>query len=186
MANTIKILVDAVDQASAPVGTIADKFKALGSTAGIAGLAVGAGMAAFDAIGTSIGSAVGFLEGAVTAASNDEASMASLTTALKDNVVGWDGNSKAIEDVITSRLKLGFSDVEQQASLALLVAKTGDASKALEIERAAMDLARLKGIDLATATNAVSMGMSGSGKALKALGINVKDYATSTEILGAI
>ena len=49
-----------------------------------------------------------------------------------------------------------------------------------------MDLARLKGIGLAEASKAVALGMGGSGRALKELGIDVKDYANETEILAAI
>jgi hypothetical protein len=162
------------------------KLKGLGAAGGVAGFGVAAGMAAWNALGTSISGVVDFMGDAVNAAMEDEASQAKLRTALEANVKGWDGNTAAIEKVLTSRMKLGFSDDEQRASLAVLVARTGDVTKALDIQRAAMDLARLKGIDLAAASKAIAMGMSGSGKALKELGINVKDYANANEILSAI
>ena len=166
--------------------SFASKLKVAFGTGGVIGVGVAAGTMAFHELGASVEGAIGFMEGAVKAAADDEASQARLQTALTENAKGWDGNTAAIEDVLKARMKLGFSDDEQRASLAILVAKTGDVTQALDIERAAMDLARLKGIDLAAATEAISKGMSGQGRALVDLGIKVKDYATANEILMAI
>jgi hypothetical protein len=167
-------------------GSFDAKLKGLGMAGGIAGFGIAAGAKAFDMLGMSVSKAVDFMGDAVNAAMEDEASQAKLRTALEANVKGWDGNTKAIEDVITSRMKLGFSDSEQRDSLAVLVARTGDVTSALKIQGAAMDLARLKGIDLGAASKAIALGMGGQGRALKELGINVKDYANANEILAAI
>jgi hypothetical protein len=162
------------------------KLKGLGAAGGVAGFGVAAGMAAWNALGASVHGAIQFMDDAVHAAMEDEASQVKLQAALTANVKGWDGNTAAIEKVIKSRMNLGFSDEDQRASLAVLVAKTGDVTSALQIQGAAMDLARLKGIDLAAASKAIALGMGGQGRALKELGINVKDYANANEILAAI
>jgi hypothetical protein len=188
--ETGKFEVDAANAADKAGATMGQKLtaslKRSWDSGGALGVGIAAGAMAFNAFGASIQGAVGFMGDAVNAAMEDEASQAKLRTALEANVKGWNGNTDAIEKVLKSRMKLGFSDEEQRASLAVLVAKTGDVTQALEIQGAAMDLARLKGIDLAAASKAIALGMGGQGRALKELGINVKDYASGTEILAAI
>jgi len=191
MANTVRIGVQATGagKASSDIDKLRDKFEKL-QKGGAKGFAIGAGAvaagAAIAALGMAVSKAGDILSDATAAALEEEVSIQKLGTALKANVRDWDGNTKAIEDVLKARMKLGFSDDEQRDSLAILVARTGDVTKALDIERAAMDLARLKSIPLAEATKAISMGMMGTGRALKELGINVKDYANGQEILTAI
>jgi hypothetical protein len=150
------------------------------------GLGLGAGMSVFSALTDAARRAGAFIGDAIGAATADEASQAKLTAAIRANTVGWDGNSAAIEGVLKARMNLGFSDDEQRDSLAVLVAATGSVTTALDVQRTAMDLARLKGIDLAAASKAVALGMGGQGRALKELGINVKDYTTKQEVLAAI
>jgi hypothetical protein len=190
MPNKVVINIVGQDDVSAKLKAIRAEFDDTSSSKGwqsiVQGAAMGIGMAAWNAIGGSIqGVASGAMD-AVNAFAADEASISTLTASLQANVKGWDGNTKAIEDVITARMKLGFDDVDQRASLALIAAKTGDVTEALNIERAAMDLARLKGIDLASSSKAIVMGMEGSGKALKELGINVKDYTNKADVLTAV
>ena len=55
----------------------------------------------------------------------------------------WDGNIDAVEEVIDARQALAFADDEQRDSLQQLVSVTGDVNKALDLQRTAMDLARL-------------------------------------------
>jgi hypothetical protein len=191
VANTIRIGVQATGtaKASSDIDKLRDKFEQL-QKGGAKGFAIGAGAvvagAAIAALGIAVSKAGEFIGDATQAALEEEVSIQKLGTALRANVKDWDGNTAAIEDVLKSRMRLGFSDDEQRESLAILVARTGDVTKALDIQRAAMDLARLKGIGLAEASKAISMGMSGSGRALKELGINVKDYSSAQEILTAI
>ncbi len=191
MANVVRIAtqVTGVGKASSDVDNLRDKFAKLqkqGAKGFAIGVGVAAGAAALNLVGDAAGMAADALGDAARAAMEDEASQSKLSTALHANVKGWDGNTDAIEKVLKARMKLGFSDDEQRDSLAVLVAKTGDATEALNIQRVAMDLARLKGIDLAEATKAISLGMMGQGRALKELGINVKEMTDKTEVLGAI
>jgi hypothetical protein len=187
-----KVIINIVgqDDVSAKLKEIRSQFDTTSSSPGwksiMQGAAMGVGMAAWNALGGAVSGAESFLKDTVQSAMDNEASIAKLKTSLMDNVPAWDGNTEAIGKVLEARTKLGFSDTEQQDALAILVARTGDAAEALKIEAVAMDLARLKGIDLDAATKAISMGMMGSGKALKELGINVADYTDKTEVLGAV
>lgn len=123
---------------------------------------------------------------AVAAAREDEASQQKLASSLKANVPAWDGNTSAIEATLAARMRLGFSDDEQRDSLAHLVAATHDSTKALEIQRTAMDLARFKGISLGDATEALTKVEAGSYRILKSLGIVLKDGATAQDALTAV
>lgn len=150
------------------------------------GLKLGAGISAFGALDTAISSTIGFLGDAVRAAREDEESQTRLGAALRANVPNWDGNTAAIERTLESRMRLGFSDDEQRKSLAVLVVATNDVNKALDLQSAAMDLARLKGISLEEASNALIKVEGGQYRLLKALGIQLPKNATATEALAAV
>jgi hypothetical protein len=191
MANNVRIGVSApgAKQASSEMDQLRDKFSKL-KAEGAKGIAIGAGAAAtakaFDLVGTAITGVVGFLGDAAAAAREDEESQSRLRASLQANIEGWDGNTDAIEKVIAARQQLGFTDEEQRTSLAILVAATHDYNKALEVQRTAMDLARLKGISLAEASSALTKVEGGQFRALKALGIVLKDGATATDALAAV
>lgn len=148
---------------------------------GLIGLGAGVGIATL-----AMGKLVNVMGDAVAAAIEEEKSISKLDAALRANVKGYDGNTKAIEDTLASRMRLGFADDEQRDSLALLIAATGDYNKALTIQRTAMDLARLKGISLAEASSALIKIENGQFRALKALGIQLPKNATATEALAAV
>lgn len=170
--------------------TLHSKLAGLTSSSGfqsmILGVGMGAGMMAWNAVQNAMTGVVGALQGAVQSAIEAEQSQTRLVGAIEANVKGWDGSTAAIQRVIAARFALGFTDEEQKNALTLLVTKTGDVSKALDIERVAMDLARLKGIDLAQASKAIVMGMEGQGRALIELGIKVGDFTNTSEVLAAV
>lgn len=121
-----------------------------------------------------------------TSALDDEASISRLSAALQANVPAWNGDTSAIEARIKASERLGFSDAEQRDSLARLVAATHDSTQALVLEKTAMDLARFRRIDLATASTALTLVEGGVYRSLKSLGIVLKDGATQTEALAAV
>lgn len=155
------------------LGGVADVLGGLGKVAGLA------------AIG-GIGLVVTGLIGATKAAADEEKGIKRMDAALRANIKGWDGNSSAIEDVISQRENLAFSDDDLRASLSSLVVGTHDVSKALELQSTAMDLARLKGISLEDATKLVMKASQGNAGAVKKMGIEVAKGAKGTEILAAI
>jgi hypothetical protein len=186
--GTPKIIIDILGdstkftKATKDAQTTAQKF----STSIKQGLGIGAGIGAFGLLTNAISGTVDFLGDAVKAGMEEEASIQKLTTSLQANVPAWDGRTDAIERTMKAQLALGFSDDEQRDSLALLVVATHDVSKALDIQRTAMDLARLKGISLADASAALIKIEGGQFRALKALGIVLKEGATQTDALAAV
>lgn len=123
---------------------------------------------------------------ATRAAIADEESVNRLRASLKANIPAWDGNIDAIERNITAQQELGFADEELRDSLTVLVGATRDVTKAQSIMGTAMDLARFKGIDLRTASEALIKVEGGHYRALAQLGIKLREGATSTEALAAV
>lgn len=185
--NVVRIRASLDDKVSGSLAQMRDKFDTLGKSKGfqsiVSGVGLGIGVAAWSMASSKI---VDVLGDATQAALDEEASIQKLGTALRANVKDWDGNTAGIERVLKARMTLGFSDDEQRDSLAKLVAATGDATKALDIQRTAMDLARFKGISLAEATDALTKVEAGSFRILKGLGIELKANATQTEALAAV
>lgn len=67
--------------------------------------------------------------------------------------------------------------------MAKLLQRTGSLTEATKLNAVAMDLARAKNMDLATATTLVGQVLSGNGKVLKQYGIDIKDTASPLEAL---
>ena len=128
----------------------------------------------------------GFVGDSVKAFNAQQESISGLTASLRANVPAWNGDTSAIEAVIKAQEKLGFTDTEQRDSLKLLLAATHDVTEAQQIQSVAMDLARFKHIDLATATEALTKVEAGSYRILKGLGIELAKGATQTEALAAV
>ena len=116
----------------------------------------------------------------------DEQVHARLKAALIANVPAWDGNEAALTKNINASERLGFTNDQLEASFATLATATHDMGKATELQAAAMDLARLKGIDLQTASEALVKVEGGHYRMLQSLGINLKANATQQEALTAV
>lgn len=190
MANEVRIRASVDDKVSGSLTRMRDKFDNLGKSGGfkalVQGVGMGAGMSAYNLMLGAVTGVTNAIGDSISAAIAEEASIAKLGTALKANIPNWNGNTDAIEKTLSARMKLGFADDEQRESLALLVAATNDSAKALDLQRTAMDLARLKGISLADASAALIKVEGGQFRLLKSLGIELKDNATQTEALAAV
>lgn len=92
-------------------------------------------------------------------------------------------NRGAILQAADAAIKLGFDDEDTALSITKFYQRTKDMTTAIELNKTAMDLARAKSIDLASATNLVNLALSGSGRALMQYGISIKDAATPLEAL---
>ncbi len=152
--------------------------KSLSQTAKVAGGAI-IGAFAVDAI-------VDFASGVISAAAEEEAGIKKLTVAISENDRAWDGNIAKVEEVIDARERLAFSDGEQRDSLARLVSVTKDLDRALELQRVAMDLARLRGMNLVDAGELIGKVYGGNTGILSRYGIQLRKGATSTEALAEI
>lgn len=185
--STLGIIIKAKDFASAELGKLSGELgkvedKSKGAGKGLAGLSpIAAGVVA-----GGVTLLVGGLLKAGQAAVDEQVNIAKLDQALKTNVKGWKGNTDAIEAQISQRERLAFSDDELRSSLAKFVTITGDVTRAQEMQALAMDLARAKGIDLATATDAIGKASQGSTRPLKDLGVEIDDSRTAAENLAAL
>ena len=190
MGNVLRFSTELDDNVSKKLKGISKAFDKMGGPGSGASFFGNVGAKAvargFSLIDTAASAVVNVLGDALQAAMEEEVSVRKLDAALRANVKSWDGNTAAIEKVLTARMELGFSDDEQRSSLALLVVATNDVNKALDIQRTAMDLARLTGTDLDTATKALIKTEDGGFRLLKSLGIQIDENATSEEALTAV
>jgi hypothetical protein len=109
-----------------------------------------------------------------------------LNTALKDNIPNWGGDTRAINEGIDARKQMGFSDVQLMTSLSALLPFTKDVGQAFNLQSIAMDLARGKSIDLATASSVIGRVFEGHIGILSRYGIAVEKGATATQALAQI
>ena len=91
-----------------------------------------------------------------------------------------------LEDQADSNVSLGFALSDSNASLMQAFTATKNVNEAMQVNAAAMDLARAKNIDLGTATNQVILAMNGQGRALATYGIQIKDGLSGMEALNAV
>lgn len=176
-------------QTEQSVRSVRGMFADLGKDAKssiLAGVGLGAGVTAFAALGSAASAAGDFIMGSVKAAAEEEVGIRRLTVAIEENVAGWDGNIEAIERVIDEREKLGFADGEQRDSLAVLTSVTKDHNKALDLQRTAMDLARLRGMSLGAASELLGKVYAGNLGILSRYGIQLARGTSATEALAEI
>lgn len=183
----VEIVGDASKFNSATSGAITKAEGLGGSLKNIGkGIAVGAGVAAFGLLTGAMDIAIGTLGAMDQAFKDDEVSQTKLAQALKNNIPNWSGSTKAVEEYASAQGKLGFTDDEVRDSLGQLIGITHDLTKAQELNTLAQELARAKGIDLATASDIVTKAAQGNGKALKGLGIDIKGATDAAGMLDAI
>jgi hypothetical protein len=130
------------------------KVASIAATAALGGLAIG-------------------LEKSVHAAMEGQVSEAALDTALQRTHQSLKAMTPALEAASAAGRKLGFTDDETRTSLAKLEIATGSTKKSITDLALAEDIARLKHVDLDTATKMLTGTLAGSSRAAKQLGISV-------------
>lgn len=119
-------------------------------------------------------------------AREEQVGIARLTTAIRENDKVNTTGIEGVEEAIDARQRLAFADDEQRESLAPLIAVTQDSAKALELQRVAMDLSRLKGIDLRTSSELLGKVYAGNIGILSRYGIQLAKGTTATEAIEEI
>lgn len=164
-----------------------DKVAGKGGSASLFGNVAAKGVAmGFNLIGDAIGGVTNALGDALAMAQEDQVSQERLRVALENNVRAWDGNTAAVEEYVDAQTARGFADDQTREGLGQLVGITHNVVEAQNLLIVAEDLARAKGLDLATATDIVTKAAQGNGKALKALGIETAGATDATSLLNAI
>lgn len=170
----------AIKGAGSDATTLQGKLGAIGK-----GVALGAGIGAFNLLSGAVTGVIDRLDEAHQAFLQDQAGQEQLAGALERNIPNWDGNRQGAEAYAAAQGALGFADDEVRASLGQLVGITHDLTEAQNLNSLAQDLARAKNLDLAQATDIVTKAAQGNGKALKGLGVDVTGAKTAADFLAA-
>lgn len=166
-----KKLNAALDDASGQVQGFGAKLGGLGGAAaalGAAGAVVAVGAAVVDL---------------TKAAAADAAEQARLEAAIAASGAATGDWKAQIDQAISAGQSLAFTDTEIRDAMVPLVGATGDVAEAQGLLATAQDLARLKGIDLATASDAVAKAHAGNETALaRMIGVSGQGLS-ATEVL---
>lgn len=185
--NVLEIIIKAKDLASKTiedVGKTAEKqgnkfaemskqFAAAGAV--LTGVGVGAGLMIKD-----------WAEKAGEAEAQMAVSNSYLINASKEMGTSFEGLQGIVAETSKKMIQLGFDDEDTSVAFSKLIAITGDTKVAQDALSASLDLARLPGKNLESATKAINLAMQGSPKLLKEFGIEVSDNASKQEVLQAI
>ncbi len=187
-SEVLSLILRAKDEMSKEVQKAAKSLRT--DLKGAAGVASGAlkelGRIAMMGAAIGIGALGGAIALGVRGLQDEEVSTAKLTASLKANIAGWDGNTAAIERATQAGMAKGYDDDDLRNSMATLVAVTKNEADALNVQTIAMDFARLKGIDLQTASDLLGKVYGGNVGILSRYGIQLKEGATATEALAAM
>jgi phage-related protein len=181
MAETreLQLLITAKDETQAQLKNVGATLDSLQPA--FKALAVGGGIA-FGAISAGVMSSLSAFSDAQAETSKVNAIMNTLSDSVGKSLgKNLQGVKDDINNVSQKMIALGFDDEDTATSLARLTQSTGDYKQALDLHNMAMDLARYKNVDLATATSALMKMNSGSMRELKMLGIEVDDTTTKQD-----
>lgn len=123
------------------------------------------------------------LHESAAAASEDQTAMAKLNQAWIDTNQHGAGLQQTLKGLQEQGNQLGFSTADVTTTYASLTEAGLNQKQVMEALPSIYDLARAKGIDLATATKAVIMGMQGQGKALKDLNVLMPPAVSQTKAI---
>lgn len=121
---------------------------------------------------------------AVASAAKDAAAEEAIFNDAMTNATGASADyNAALEDTINASMRLAFTDTETRKALASLTTATGDAAVSQELLAGAQDIARMAGVDLETATDAVAKAYAGSDAALTRMLPGLEKGATAQETI---
>ena len=156
---------------------------------GLKGASQRAGMGikiAFAAAGIAIVAATKFITDATKAAMEEEKINKRLIGVLKSRKMATQESSAAIMKQVEAGKKLAFSSDEIKSSLAAIIPFAKDTTQAINIQKAAMEIAAAQNISLGKASTIVSRAFIGQGKSLAKLGIQTtKTEKVTTRVLVA-
>ena len=152
--------------------------SALGTAAGFIGAQV---------LTKGFNSVSGAIKETLALAQAEETGIAQLGASVKSTGADWNEASDAIEKYLASELeRTALDDGDGRESLSRLTNATGDYRKAIELLPIAQDLARAKGMDLASASEIVGKVAAGNTGILGRYGIELGEGATATEALAVM
>ena len=184
--RTTTLAVILKDGASKGMRELNKTARSLEKTAGTLNAPFAAAAKGFAIAGAAAVAVGGAMFAAAKAAAEEDASIARLNATISANTNITEDQRRAMDAAVESRQNLAFSDDELRDSLARLIPRTGDVTKAIELQGIAADFARLRGVSLATASDLVGKVFSGNTSILSRYGFTVEEGATATEALAMI
>jgi hypothetical protein len=130
-----------------------------------------------------VGAAVVGLQQSVKAALEAEASQSRLQQAFKNSHLSLSRYTKSLESTEKAARALGFGDNDVRESLGSLMTATDSYKKSLTLLTVAQNIARFKGVSLVDATKMLTMAMTGSQRATKALGLIISPVTQNVDKL---
>lgn len=142
---------------------------------------------AFNLLSEGARKVADFMKEGIEANKEQELIYVKLKNQLKDVSGNYGELVEKIKAYAEGQKALGFDDESTTSSMGRLIQKTGDYTTAVELNSLAMNVARFKNIDLASATDMVVDILAGKGqRALVDFGIQMKTNATQGEVLAQI
>jgi hypothetical protein len=161
----IGLVVEIIGDASKLAGEL-DKVE---SKAGGLGGALGGSAMKIAAVAGVAGIAAGAIASMTEAAAADRDEQRKLEQAILAAGAATETSNAQVEEAITLGQARAFSDSETREAMQSLVTATGDVTAATELLGPAQDIARLAGVDLASAADAVAKAQQGQTGPLEKL-----------------
>ena len=175
----IGLVVEILGDASKLAGTLDETGKKAGGLQG----ALGGSAVKIAAIAGVAGIAAGALIGMTEAAAADRDEANKLEAAIAAAGAATETSNAQVEEAIRLGQEKAFSDSETRDAMQSLVTATGDVGLATTELSKAQDIARLAGVDLATAADAVAKAHAGQDGPLAKLIPGLVKGADATETL---
>lgn len=158
-----------LDVTAVSVAGISDAMKSVGKV----------GAVAFTGLTAFIGSSV-------KTYGDTQLAIAKVDATLKAMGKTAEGTRSKIMEASQAVVRLGFDDDNAAVSITKFYQRTNDLNKAIELNALAMDLARSKSVDLATASQMVNLAMSGNMRALREFGVELDETMTPMEAIAGL
>jgi hypothetical protein len=178
MSEQMNFQITAQNNASRAIKDVSRDLGGLKGASQRAGMGI---KVAFAAAGIAIVAATKFITDATKAAMEEEKVNKRLIGVLKARKMATEENVTAIMKQVEAGKKLAFGSDEIKSSLATIIPFAKDAGQAIDIQRAAMEVAAAQNISLSKASMLVARAFNGQGKSLQRLGIQTTKTTTVTK-----
>lgn len=149
------------------------------------GGALGFGVSNILGLGIGFGAA-SVAASSIRAATEDQASQASLQTQLKALGISYANNREEIHKTIAAQGAMsGFMDHELVQSFTTFVRRTGDVNQALKLNAVSMDIARARHMSLTQVAFLLNRAMNGNTRAATSLGLPLVAVTKNMDALRA-
>ena len=178
MSEQMNFQITAQNNASRAIKDVSRDLGGLKGASQRAGMGI---KVAFAAAGIAIVAATKFITDATKAAMEEEKVNKRLIGVLKARNMATKDSVTAIMRQVEAGKALAFSSDEIKSSLATIIPFAKDAGQAIDIQRAAMEVAAAQNISLSKASMLVARAFNGQGKSLQRLGIQTTKTTTVTK-----